>query len=346
MAEDEKEPAKAHEETPHKSTMILFARPQVDTPYVVYSDLMKGVYTECGFYSFKTYIRFTDVGIAAWKTARSIDPEAKIVLKKVSWLEEDKQWLVMMFFKRTRLEIECKRYRNFGEMSEAFYQKFRFRGQKDEAQDFCKVFVQELSRRPYLLLNWEELENETGFRRDDIIEEWKDFMDEELPSEELLVFDIYASIKAKAPHLSYTDLFKGKYEEVSPTGLATFINFTDVGATVLKIAKEMDPDATIRLLKTSALEEDKAWTVQIDIGDNQVLLQSARYKTLGDQLKSFYMKITYRGDELGFGTFMELFTSELGRHPFDGMDWEALEAKLGINPDSFGGALPFQEQKK
>ena len=98
--------------------------------------------------------------------------------------------------------------------------------------------------------------------------------------------------------------------------------------------------------------DQKLWVVvdpatpEIDIGDNQLVLQSARYKTLGDQLKAFYMKITYRGDELGFGTFMELFATELGRHPLEGLDWEALEAKLGLSPDSFGGALPYQEQKK
>jgi|GEM_PF-6570494 len=343
MAQEEKAPAK---DKPLKSTMILFARPQVDMPYVVYSDLMKGTYSECGLYSFKTFIRFTDVGAAAWKSAKAIDPDAKIQLRKASWLEEDKQWLVMMFFKRTRLELECRRYRNFGEMSESFYQKLRFRGQKDEAQDLCKALVQELGRRPYLLLNWEELEKETGHRREDILEAWKDYLEEDLPSEDRLVFDLYASIKDKAPYLSYNALFKGKYEEVPTTGLATFINFTDVGATVYKIAKEMDPDASLRLLRTSALEEDRAWTVEIDIGDNQVVLQSARYKTLGDQLKAFYMKITFRGDELGFGTFMELFTTEMGRHPLEGLDWEALEAKLGLSPDSFGGALPFQEQKK
>jgi len=346
MAEDESVQPKDPHDKPSKSTMILFARPQVDMPYVVYSDLMKGVYSECGFYSFKTFIRFTDVGTAAWKTALALDPGAKIELRKASWLEEDKQWFVMMFFKRTRLELECRRYRNFGEMSESFYQKLRFRGQKDEVHDFCKAFVLELGRRPYLLLNWEELEKEIGHHREDIIEAWKDFLEEDLPSEDRLVFDLYASIKDKAPHLSYSDLFRGKYLEVVPTGLTTFINFTDVGATVYKIAKEMDPDASIRLLRTSALEEDRAWTAEIDIGDNQLVLQSARYKTLGDQLKAFYMKITYRGDELGFGTFMELFATELGRHPLEGLDWEALEAKLGLSPDSFGGALPYQEQKK
>ena len=346
MAEEKAATAEGPKDKTSKTTMILFARPQVDIPYVVYSDLMNGVYTECGLYSFKTYIRFTDVGMAAWKTAKSLDPGAKIELRKAHWLEEDKQWLVMMFFKRTRLELECRRYRNFGEMSESFYQKLRFRGQKDEAQDFCKALVQELGRRPYLLLNWEELEKETGHRREDILESWKEFLDEALPSEERLIFDLYASIKDKAPFLAYNDLFKGKYLEVNPSALSTFINFTDVGAVVYKIAKEMDPTASIRLLRTSALEEDKAWTVEIDVGDNQLVLQSARYKTLGDQLKSFYMKITYRGDELGFGTFMELFGTELGRHPLDGLDWDALESKLGINPDNFGGAQPFQEQKK
>jgi hypothetical protein len=251
----------------------------------------------------------------------------------------------MMFFKRTRLELECRRYRNFGEMSEAFYQKLRFRGQRDEAHDFCKIFVEELGRRPYLLLNWEELEKETGHRRDDILEGWKGYLDEDLPSEDKLTFDLYAGIKEKPPFLSYSELFKGNYVEVNPLGISTYINFTDIGAAVYKISKEMDPDASIRLLRTSALEEDRAWTVQIDVGDNQLTLQSVRYKTLGDQLKSFYIKITYSGDELGFGTFMELFAKELGRHPLDGLDWEALESKLDIKQDDFLGAMPYQEKK-
>jgi len=331
---------------PKKSTIMLFARPSMDIPYVVYSDLIKGIYNECGFYSFKTFIRFTDVGQAAWKAAQAMDKEARIELRKASWLEEDKQWLVMFFFKRTRLELECRRYRNFGEMSEAFYQKLRFRGQTDEAHDFCKVFAEELGRRPYLLLNWDDLERETGHRRDDILQAWKGYLDEDLPSEDKLVFDMYASIKDKAPYLAYADLFKGNYVEASPMGLPTFINFTDVGAAVYKAAKEMDPDATIKLLKTSALEEDRAWTVQIDVGDNQLSLQCVRYKTLGDQLKAFYMKISFRGDELGFGTFMELFAQSLGRHPLQGLDWEALESKLGITEESLQGAMPFTEKMK
>jgi hypothetical protein len=340
MGDDEKVGPK-----PKKSTVILFARPSMDLPYVIYTDLMKGVYTECGLYGLRTFIRFTDVGAAAWRSAKAMDPEAKVELRKASWLEEDKQWLAMMFFKRTRLELECRRYRNFGEMSEAFYQKLRFRGQQDEAHDFCKIFVEELGRRPYLLLNWEELEKETGHRREDIIEGWKGYLDEDLPSEEKLTFDLYAGIKEKPPFLSYSELFKGNYLEVNPLGLSTYINFTDVGAAVYKISKEMDPDASIRLLRTSALEEDRAWTVQIDVGDNQLTLHSVRYKTLGDQLKAFYIKITYSGDELGFGTFMELFAKELGRHPLDGLDWEALESKLDIKQDDFLGAMPYQEKK-
>jgi hypothetical protein len=346
MMPGEKETEGAKEATPKKTTVILIARPSMDIPYVVYSDLMKGIYSECGLYSLKTILRFTDVGLAAWKAAQAMDKAARIELRKASWLEEDKQWLVMMFFNRTRLELECRRYRNFGEMSEAFYQKLRFRGQTDEAHEFSKVFVQELGRRPYLLLNWDDLERETGHRRDDILLAWKGYLDEDLPSEDRLVFDLYASIKDKGPFLSYADLFKGNYVEASPMGLATIINFTDIGAAVYKVAKEMDPDASIRLLKTSALEEDRSWTVQIDVGDNQITLQSIRYKTLGDQLKAFYMKISYRGDELGFGTFMELFAQTLGRHPLDGLDWEALESKLGITSDSLQGAMPFTEKMK
>lgn len=329
-----------------KSTVILFARPSMDIPYVVYSDLLKGVYKECGYYSLKTFIRFTDVGLAAWKAAQAMDKDAKLQLHKASWLEEDKQWLVFIYFKRTRLELECRRYRNFGEMSEAFYQKLRFRGQTDEAHDFSKILVQNLGRRPYLLLNWDDLERETGHRREDILLAWKGYLDEDLPSEDRLVFDLYAGIKEKGPYLSYNELFKGRYVEASPMGLTTLINFTDVGAAVYKVAKEMDPDASIRLLKTSALEEDRAWTVQIDVGDNQVTLQSIRYKTLGDQLKAFYMKITFRGDEIGFGTFMELFAETLNRHPLDGLDWEELENKLGISSDALQGAMPYTEKMK
>jgi len=327
-----------------KSTALLFARPSTEMPYAIFADLQKGTYTECSYLSLKTFICFTDMGDAAWKAALEMDEVAKIRLYQASWLEEDKEWSVRIAFLETTLELESKRYSQFGKMPQTFYMILRFNGPREQIQRYCRRIVKKLRRKPYILLNWDDLERETGYERPEVVDGWKDLLGKELASEDRIESEIYAAPTTKEPYVLYKKLFSGEYEECKMSSVYTYISFTDVGDAIYKAARAIDTKASIRLTKASLLEEDKAWTIEIEFGEDLLTLECIRYKPLGDQLKAFYIRIGFHGEEKGLEDLMNKFTENLGHDPRENLDWDALEKKKDLDREALQQTLPFKDE--
>ena len=154
--------------------VTLYARPKEEKPYVQMAALRDGKYQEVGYLSLRTFINFSDVGLAVRKSALEMDDNIAMSLVGYSWLEEDKSWIVVIESGKVNVVISSQRYKHMGSYEKAFYINLGITGSEEQIRDFATRFMKHLGRDPLEGIDWAKFEEgeivnrvqaESGWRR-------------------------------------------------------------------------------------------------------------------------------------------------------------------------------------
>jgi hypothetical protein len=143
---------------PEGGMVTLFASPKEEKPYVQMISLRDGKYQEVGYLSLRTFINFSDVGVAVRKAALEIDDAISMSLVGYSWLEEDKSWIIVIESGRINVVISSQRYKHLGPYDKAFYINLGITGNEEQIRDFIARFRKHLARDPLEGIDWLKFE--------------------------------------------------------------------------------------------------------------------------------------------------------------------------------------------
>jgi hypothetical protein len=155
--------------------VTLFASPKEEKPYIQMSYLRDGKYVEVGYLSLRTFINFSDVGVAARMAALELDENISMSLVGYSWLEEDKSWIVVIESGKVNVVVSSQRYKHLGSYDKAFYINLGITGTEEQVRDFSARFVKHLGRDPLEGIDWEKFEESEIVTRGQAEEGWKRF---------------------------------------------------------------------------------------------------------------------------------------------------------------------------
>ncbi len=147
----------------------------------------------------------------------------------------------------------------------------------------------------------------------------------EAKGNKLIVTTLYAKPSSSRPFLTISELKRGVYKETSYLSLRGFILFSDIGNAAWNAALEVNRNTTIQLVKTSILEEDKSWQVMIKNPDLIGLVNSNRFKPIGNYTSSFYISLEVCSEPAPLITFVKRVIEFLNRKPWENesgeLDW-------------------------
>jgi tetratricopeptide (TPR) repeat protein len=173
--------------------ITLYAQPRRDYPLLNIDALRRGVYQESPKDESKNAIFFTDIGLAAWKTACQHDVNASIVLQKV----EDPQanWEVSILTDRVTIALKGKKYKLKGKRIDKARQVIsapvannlliglNFNGDYYSIVKFVQDFRGLIEGDPYEMNDWEEFTARTAISRIDAIENWNTILNKDVEAE-------------------------------------------------------------------------------------------------------------------------------------------------------------------
>lgn len=152
--------------------ITLYAQPKSDEPHVLLFQLKRGVYMLHPKRSLRYFIRLSDIGENAWKTANSIYPDAEIRLLKYSVFEEDKSWNILITTPDFTCLLRRIRYKPLGERILCFFISMHLKGDPWAISRFTNEFVKNLGRDPYDIDDWDRFTRKTSLTRDYVIKGW------------------------------------------------------------------------------------------------------------------------------------------------------------------------------
>ena len=155
--------------------VTLYASPKEEKPYVQMASLRDGKYSEVGYLSLRTFINFSDIGLAVRKAALELDENITMSLVGYSWLEEDKSWIVVIESGKVNVVISSQRYKHLGSYDKAFYINLGISGDEEQVKAFVTRFCRHLGRHPLEGLDWEKFEENEIVTRDQAETTWKRF---------------------------------------------------------------------------------------------------------------------------------------------------------------------------
>ncbi len=142
---------------------------------------------------------------------------------------------------------------------------------------------------------------------------------------EPIVTALYAKPTTGKPFLTLSKLKKGIYEETLYLSLKSYILFSDIGGAVWKAALEINRNSSIKLVRSSMLEEDKSWQVMIKNPDLTVLVNSVRFRPIGKYTSAFYNSIEISSKPATLQAFAKTMMEALNRKPWEDengeLDW-------------------------
>ena len=153
--------------------VTLFASPKEEKPYIQMSSLRDGKYVEVGYLSLRTFINFSDIGVAVRTAALEIDENISMSLVGYSWLEEDKSWIVVIESGKVNVVVSSQRYKHLGSYDKAFYINLGITGSEEQVKDFSARFIRHLGRDPLEGLDWEKFEESEIVTRTQAEAGWK-----------------------------------------------------------------------------------------------------------------------------------------------------------------------------
>ncbi|MGQ9582384.1 MAG: hypothetical protein ACUVV6_02595 [Thermoplasmatota archaeon] len=160
---------------PQENMVTFYACPKDEKPYIQMAALEEGRYQEVGYLSLRTFINFSDVGVAARKAALEIDESITMSLVGYSWLEEDKSWIIVIESGRVNVVINSQRYKHLGSYTKAFYINLGVSGSEEQVREFASRFVRHLGRDPLEGLDWERFEEAEISKRVDAEAAWRKY---------------------------------------------------------------------------------------------------------------------------------------------------------------------------
>ncbi|MEM4729186.1 MAG: hypothetical protein QXH42_05440 [Thermoplasmata archaeon] len=160
---------------PQENMVTFYACPRDEKPYVQMAALEEGRYQEVGYLSLRTFINFSDVGLAARKAALEIDNNITMSLVGYSWLEEDKSWIVVIESGKVNVVINSQRYKHLGSYTKAFYINLGVSGTEEQVRDFATRFVKQLGRNPLEGIDWVRFEEAEIAKRSDAEATWRKY---------------------------------------------------------------------------------------------------------------------------------------------------------------------------
>lgn len=147
-----------------------------------------------------------------------------------------------------------------------------------------------------------------------------------------VVITLFAKPGTDSPFLSLNKLKNGMYEETSYMSFHTFLLFTDIGRAAWNAASLINRDSTIELVRSSILEEDKAWQVLIKNPDLTVLVNSVRFKPMGKYTSTFYVSLDISCKPGPLIAFVRELRETLNRKPWENeggeLDWKHFMKKI------------------
>ncbi len=158
---------------PEGSMVTLYARPKEEKPYVQMAALRDGKYQEVGYLSLRTFINFSDVGLAVRKAAMELDETITMSLVGYSWLEEDKSWIIVIESGKVNVVLSSQRYKHMGSYDNAFYINLGITGTEDQIRDFATRFIKHLGRDPLEGIDWPRFEEAEIVQRAAAESGWK-----------------------------------------------------------------------------------------------------------------------------------------------------------------------------
>ena len=165
-------PAPAETES---SLVTLFASPKEEKPYIQMASLREGKYVEVGYLSLRTFINFSDVGLATRKAATEIDENISMSLVGYSWLEEDKSWIVVIESGKVNVVLSSQRYKHLGSYDKAFYINLGITGTEAQIRNFADRFRKALGRDPLEGLDWQQFEENEIVTKEQAEAAWKKY---------------------------------------------------------------------------------------------------------------------------------------------------------------------------
>ncbi len=159
----------------------LFAKPGSGKPFLTLSKLKKGIYEETSYLSLNSYIFFSDVGRAVFKTTFDLNDETSIILTHTSMLEEDKSWQVRIKNLDLTLLLNSVRFKPIGKYPSVFYITIEINTRPELMIAFVRGVMEALNRNPWEdgsgELDWEPFTKRTNVSRKEVIEQWITFSD-------------------------------------------------------------------------------------------------------------------------------------------------------------------------
>jgi hypothetical protein len=166
-------PARMAPPEPEGSMVTLYASPKEEKPYIQMASLRDGKYQEVGYLSLRTFINFSDVGLALRKAALEIDDGISMSLVGYSWLEEDKSWIVVIESGKVNVVVSSQRYKHIGSYDSSFYINLGITGTEDQIKDLATRFLKHLGRNPLEGIDWPRFEEAEIVNRAQAESVWK-----------------------------------------------------------------------------------------------------------------------------------------------------------------------------
>ena len=158
---------------PEGSMVTLYASPREEKPFLQMTSLRDGKYQEVGYLSLRTFINFSDIGVAVRNAALEMDETISMSLVGYSWLEEDKSWIVVIESGKINVVVSSQRYKHMGSYDKAFYMNLGITGNEEQIRDFATRFLKHLGRDPLDGIDWTTFEEGEIVNRTQAESGWK-----------------------------------------------------------------------------------------------------------------------------------------------------------------------------
>ncbi len=319
---------------------ILYSQPVEEGPYVVISKLKRGIYEECNKLSRHSFIRFTDLGLAALYAAREMESTALVRLENASHLEEDKSWEVAIKLSGFRVQLKCRRYKDFGSFPGSFFISIQLMGKKEKISQYLQKLTGLLRPNPYEMRDWGAFIKKTGTVRAYIVNTWVEGLGFKEP---VSSYRLYAQPAGEGSPLMHAQLKKGVMEPWAKMSMYSPIYLTDLGELIINTAKEISENVEVKLEHSSSFEEDKAWQISIGTPTFSISIESSRYRAVGKFPNAFFIMLDLSGELRDILGFLMAF-HDSRENLFEMSDWNSFTKKAGLKRETIAEAWDNLEE--
>jgi|GEM_PF-1493267 len=301
-------------------TEVLYSQPNDEKPYLLLNELKKGKYEPCSSMELRSYIRFTEIGEACWRTSLEIEPASKIICKSYSHIDDT--WEVEISYNGLIIIISTTRYK----MSKIFI-RLKLEGEEKRIEEFVTKLISRLGSVPTEMHDYKKFTDVTGITQAEVLKAWQKYITKD--NQDKNIFILHVQPSTDSPYLILADLKKGKYTTCGPFELKSYIKFTDIGEKFYLAAKKVDENAQIQCTNYSHIDE--TWTVSINFLNSRISMKSSKYKQLGKFYATAYILIEITGKKVEIADFADALSKHFPEPPLKFNDNNKFEEKSGIS---------------